>query len=149
MAYATKADIITLYSDAALIVADRDGDGVIDDLAVDQALQAASDEIDLYVGVRYDVPVAPVPSMLIRLTVDVAIYILAQGADVMRDELRVRYEDALSLLVRLSKGSAALPPPPFVPDPDNPDAVAPLDGPRPIVASGPARLFSRDQMRGL
>lgn len=150
MAYAVKADIVSLYSDAALYVADRDGDGVPDDVAIDQALQNASGEIDVYLGVRYDVPVAPVPQVLVGLSVDIALYRLAQAADVRTTEHRVRYEDALELLGKFATGKAALPPAPVDPTaPVDPDAPAPLDGPRPIVASGPPRLFSRAQMRDL
>lgn len=41
MAYATQADIITIYSADALHVADRDGDGVIDADAVTRALDSS------------------------------------------------------------------------------------------------------------
>lgn len=146
MAYATRTDIEDLYGAAALYVADRDGDGVPEDAAIDRALDDASAEIDAYLRVLYDTPVAPVPQLLVQLTCDVALYRLAQTGDVRTEEHRTRYEDALKTLARLAEGKMKLPPPPPSTDPDAPAA---LDGPRVIVATGPERLFSRDQTGGL
>lgn len=150
MAYATRTDIEDLYGAAALYVADRDRDGVPEDAAIDRALDDASAEIDAYLRVLYDTPVAPVPQLLVKLTCDVALYLLAQTGDVRTEEHRTRYEDALKALARLAEGKMKLPPPPPPPvDPSDPDAPVPLDGPRVIVATGPERLFSRDKTGGL
>ena len=150
MAYATRTDIEDLYGAAALYVADRDGDGVPEDAAIDRALDDASSEIDAYLRVLYDTPVSPVPQLLVQLACDVALYRLAQTGDVRTEEHRTRYDDALRTLARLAKGDMKLPPPPPPPaDPTDPDAPVPLDGPRVIVAAGPERLFSRDQTRDL
>lgn len=147
MAYATRTDIETLYSAGALYVADRDGDGTPEDAAIVRALDGASGEIDAFLRVRYDVPVAPVPDLLVQIAVDIALYRLALSADVLSEEHRRRYEDALSQLKMLSDGRMMLPPPPV--DPNDPDSAPQLDGPRPIVASGPPKIFSRDQTRDL
>lgn len=147
MAYATRIDIETLYSAHALHVADRDHDGVPEDAAIDRALSMASGEIDAFIRVRYDVPIAPVPDLLVQWAVDIALYRLAQSADVLSDEHRQRYEDAIARLRMVAEGKMMLPPPP--PDPNAPTGGSPLDGPRPIVGSGPAKIFTRDQMRDL
>ncbi|MCA8880386.1 MAG: DUF1320 domain-containing protein [Rhodobacteraceae bacterium] len=144
MAYATRTDIEALYGAQALYVADRDGDGQGEDAAVSRALDDASGEIDAWLRVRYDIPVAPVPQLLVQIACDIALYRLAQTADVRTDEHRTRYDDALATLKRLSRGEMMLPPPP--PDPNAPLT---LDGPRPIVVTGPERLFSRDKTRDL
>ncbi len=150
--YATQSDIVALYGANALVVADRDGNGVADEAAVTRALESAGDEINSYLAVRYTVPVpAPAPQILIQLCVDIGVYRLALSADVLSAEHRQRYEDALAMLKRLAKGEAALvlaadpnaPPA----DPDAPTALN--DGPQPIVVGGPERVFSRDKMRGL
>ena len=148
MAYATRTDIEDLYGAAALYVADRDGDGVPEAAAIDRALDDASAEIDAYLRVLYDTPVAPVPQLLVQLACDIALYRLAQTGDVRTEEHRARYEDALKTLARLAEGKMKLPPPPPPPSTD-PDAPVPLDGPRVIVATGPERLFSRAQTGGL
>jgi phage gp36-like protein len=150
--YANQSDIVALYGANALVVADRDGNGVADEAAVTRALASASDEINSYLAVRYTVPVpAPAPQILIQLCVDIGVYRLALSADVLSAEHRQRYEDALAMLKRLAKGEAALV---LAVDPNalpaDPDATPALnDGPQPIVVGGPPRVFSREQMRGL
>lgn len=142
MPYATQADIVTLYGDAVLpVLADRDGDGLADTAAVARALESASQEIDLYVGARYRLPLPEGVPMLAQWCVDIALYRLAQTSDVLSDEIRRRYDDALAALKRVARGEAALSLPI---DPEGEDA-----GPRPVVAGGPPRLFTRDRMRSL
>lgn len=141
MPYATPEDIVTLYGSAALYVADHDRDGEADDTAVLRALQSASDEIDSFIGVRYRLPLAHVPGILRNHCVDIAVYRLALSADVLSEEHRRRYEDAIAHLKRLADGKATLV---FPADPEAPDEGT---GPRPIVSEGPPRLFSRAQMR--
>lgn len=145
MAYATQDDIVTLYGDDALFVADRDGDGLADSAAVSRALDLASAEIDTYLAARYTLPLPVVPAMLMAWCVDIALYRLALGADVLSEELRRRYDDALAALRRIAKGEAALVLPP---DPDADPAITD-QGPRPIVTGGPARIFTRETLREL
>lgn len=146
MPYATWQDISDLYGHHALVVADHDRDGAPDYPSIERALVSASDEIDSYIGVRETLPLPRVPGILTQFCVDIAVYRLALSADVLTDEHRRRYEDTIKHLARIAKGEAALniPADPDAPvDPDAPE----LNGPRPIVAEGPPRLFSRDQMR--
>lgn len=146
--YATQSDIVALYGEDILHVADRDGDGVVDVASVDAALADASAEVDSYLAVRYALPLPEGTnvSVLRRITADIAIYSLAQSRDILTEELRRRYEDALKALMRLSSGQQTLIVP-ATPDPDA-DPDAPIDGsPRPVVQDGPERLFSRDQTR--
>lgn len=143
MAYATQADIAELYGPHALHVADRDGDGLADTSAVTRALEGAKDEIDTYLGVRYRLPLTQPPRILRQYAVDIALYRLALTADVLSDEHRRRYEDAIGALKRIAKGEAALV------LPADPEAEDDGHGPRPIVSGGPERIFSREKMRGL
>lgn len=143
MAYATQADIAELYGADALHVADRDGDGLADTGAVTRALEGASDEIDSHLAVRYRLPLAEPPRILRQYAVDIALYRLALSADVQSEEHRRRYKDAIDALKLIAEGKAALV------MPVNPEAEDDGQGPRPIVAGGPERLFSRDKMRGV
>lgn len=146
MAYATQDDIITLYSEDALYVADRNGDGVVDADAVTRALTSASGEIDSYIGVRYSLPLEAAPELLKQFCVDIAIYRLALSRDVLSEEHRRRYEDTIKHLDKIAKGTASL----NLPGPVDPDTgEATQTSPRPIVAGGPAREFTREKMRGL
>ncbi|MGR3501603.1 gp436 family protein [Pseudaestuariivita sp.] len=145
MAYAAQADIETLYGAAALYVAERDG--AVDVPAVARALDAASAEIDSHLAVRYDTPVYATP-LLQQFAIDIALYRLAAAAELMSETLRERYEDATAHLKRIAEGKAAL----VLPSDDagdGGDEGASDGGPRPIVAGGPEREFTREKMRGL
>lgn len=146
MPYASWQDISDLYGQSALVVADHDRDGAPDYGPITRALISASDEIDSYIGVREILPLPRVPGILKQFCVDIAVYRLALSADVLTDEHRRRYEDAIRHLARIAKGDAALVIPPDPDAPVDPDAPEPA-GPRPIVAEGPPRLFSREKMR--
>lgn len=143
MVYAAKSDIIALYGDAILYIADRDGDGVAEDAAIDRALEDASDLIDSHIGVRYQLPLPSAPRVLVQTAVDIAIYKLALTRDVQTEEHRTRFDDATALLKRLAEGKASL----NLADTD-PDSTE-FDAPQPIVTAGPPRLFSREKMRDL
>jgi len=143
MAYASRHDIETLYSADALYVAERGGDAAQTGAAINRALEQATDEIDAYLRVRYETPVVPVPYLLTQLCVDIALYRLANTADVRSEEHRVRYDDAIKQLTRISKGDMALP---VSREPGDPPAH---EGPRPIVQSGPVKQFTRDKLEGL
>ena len=151
MAYATQDDIITLYSEDALYVADRDGDGVVEADSVARALTSASGEIDSYIGVRYGLPLVvaegdAASELLKQFCVDIAIYRLALARDVLSEEHRRRYEDTIKHLDKIAKGTASL----NLPGPVDPDTgEVTQTSPRPIVAGGPAREFTREKMRGL
>jgi len=146
MAYATRSDIVELYSDEALYVADRDGDGVADDAAITRALESASAEIDSHLGVRYPLPLLEPPGVLKQYCVDIALYRLASARDMQSEEHRRRYEDALAALRNIATGKAVLVFPGGADGDDDPDT---RPEPRPVFAEGPERLFTRDKMEGL
>lgn len=146
MTYATQADIVATYGDHALASADRDGDGLPDTPAVDSALAWAAATIDSYLSRQYPLPLLAVPSDISGAAIDLALYRLAQTADVLTDELVTRQKAAILRLQDYARGTARLP-----------DGAVDtglveegeLQGPRPIVGSGPERLFTRDDMRDL
>ncbi len=144
-----QSDITDLYGPDALAAADQDGDGVIDAAQVSKALASAGAEIDSYIGVRYALPVPGSHPHLTQICVDIALYRLSNARGWVTDELRQRYEDALKALRAYADGKAALTLPA---DPTDPDAFGDSDssqGPRPMLTSGPERIFSRDKLRGL
>lgn len=147
MTYATQEDIVATYSEDALYVADRDGDGVIDAEAVSKALEAASASIDSYIGVRYSLPIEGGNPLLRDFCIDIALYRLALSRDAQTEEHRRRFEDAVNSLKEIARGNATLNLPASG-DPDGENADA-LSKPRPIVVAGPPREFTRDKMKGL
>lgn len=149
MPYATPADLIDLMGEDALsAIADRDGDFVADEAVIVKAIESADAEIDLYLGVRYSLPLPSVPHALMQISRDIAVYRLglAGGAT---EEHRVRYEDTLKLLQRIADGKASLSFPPGDDDTGDEEEGGRDSGPRPIVTSGPPRLFTRERMRDL
>lgn len=111
MAYAEQADIVQLYGERLLeIVGDRDRDGVVDEDAVELALESASSEIDSYLATRYPVPLTdPPPQMVVQACVDIAVYRLAYNTTSLTEEMRVRYTDTIAWLKLVAKGDAQLP----------------------------------------
>lgn len=121
MAYATIADIETIYGSALLdAVSDRDRTGTRNDLAITAALDAASAEIDTYIGTRYTTPLTQVPPYIRQICVDITVYRLALDVAPRTEEMRLRYVDAIAYLKAVSEGKIDLP---ITADPD-----APVDG---------------------
>ena len=113
MPYATAQDIVDLYGADFLLLIARRGDendlsGPLTSAAIDDALAQASSQADSYIGARYPVPVRPVPMVLQRAVIDMACHQLAATADVMTEQIRQRYEDALAWLKDVAAGRAAL-----------------------------------------
>jgi phage gp36-like protein len=80
---------------------------------VDQGLQDAADEIDSYLGQRYSLPIEPVPRLLKKIAVDIAVYnILGRRGfkeGTADDVIVQRYEQAVRWLKAVAKGEASLP----------------------------------------
>lgn len=152
MPYATPEEIIELYSEDALSrIADSDGDFIADPAKIKKAIKQADAEIDAYIGVRFSLPLVSIPPVLTQLSSDIAVYRLATEAGAQTEDHRTRYKDARAFLVRISEGKATLqftaPP---ADDANGDEPAAPVDtSPRPIVTSGPPRLFTRDKLSKL
>lgn len=76
---------------------------------MDRAVADASGLIDGYLARSYALPLASVPGMVAAWAADIARYKLWD--DRAPDEVRKRYEDALSQLKQVSQGIIALPVP--------------------------------------
>lgn len=145
MAYATPDDITAAYGFDAIFAADRDGDGVADAGKVEFALADASAEIDSFLATRYPLPLAEPHPVLKRLCIDIAVYRMANSADVVSDAMRQRFEDALRALAEFSAGKRRL----SLPDPEAAEGEPAVEGPQPIVEDGPEAIFGRNSTRGL
>ena len=110
MAYATADNIVVLYgADVLDAVAARDNSGRQSPEAVTAALDAASAEIDTYLGTRYTVPLTTVPPYIRQICVDITVYRLALDVGPRTEEMRLRYQDAIEYLKSISAGSMDLP----------------------------------------
>jgi phage gp36-like protein len=107
--YAVQQDIIDRYGQQEfLLVADRDGDGNADSGVVATAIDDATDEINVYLASNYVLPLVNVPSILVRLCVDVVMYRLATNAGSLTDEKKERYKSAITLLEKIGSGKVSL-----------------------------------------
>lgn len=110
--YATLADLVSRYGAEIDQVADRDGDGVADAAVVDGVLADVSAEVDSYLAVRYQLPLAdPVPLLISRLACVLARERLAYqaGIELGPDNATRREADAARKTLRdLSTGAATI-----------------------------------------
>ena len=120
--------------------ADRDGDGTNDTNVIATALLSATEEIDTYLAVRYNLPLSVVPGILTRTCADIAMYLMSIGADSMTDDKETRYNSAVKWLVRLSKGTVTLGPE---------EEQVSIQDEATVSSDSEVRLFSRTKMRGL
>lgn len=145
MSYTTQQEIIDRIGQAEFeVLADRDQDGTVDPAAVDQAIADADAEIDSYLSARYEVPLDPVPNVIARLAVDLAVYRLADRAGTWSEERRKRYEDGIALLKSISKGEAGL----GVPQSQQEAADKEADVKGDILVGAAPRRFGRDKTGG-
>lgn len=136
MTYAHEDDIQARYgSNLLLTIADPDGTGAVNAALVSQALSDADELIDSHLQERYALPLATVPSLLVALAVDIAVYRIAA---LPTDEMRHRYQDALRLLKSIATGTVQL-------------GATPVPATRGQQATlvSPARMFGRTQRRPL
>lgn len=134
--YATKQDLIDRYGERELIeLTDRVAGEAIIDAVVDHALADADAMIDAYIGARYVLPLPTTPTVLNGTACDIARYRLHE--DTPSDAVRVRYEQAIKLLVALSRGDAKL---------DIAGTAPPASPGGPHVATG-ERVFSAASLR--
>lgn len=110
MAYSTIDDIKRLLPEDELrALTDDEGLGMVNQARVDEAVVSADAEIDSYCGTRYTVPVSPVPALLKKLSVDIAIHALYSRAVQSMPEVRSeRYSAAVTQLESIAKGTLTL-----------------------------------------
>jgi phage gp36-like protein len=110
MAYATQSDLTEQIAESELIeLTDDAGAGVVDASVVARAIADADAEIDAYCG-RYTLPFSPVPVMIRKVSVDLAIYNLFSRRLLLKvdDPRQKRYDNAIRFLRDVSKGAISL-----------------------------------------
>jgi phage gp36-like protein len=109
MAYATRRDIEAVYGLTLLPnIADYDADGQVDEDVVTAALDHATGVINSHLSVRYKLPLATVPAFMKAAAIDLAVYRIANTADRLTNEMRLRYEDHIRHFERIADGKAGL-----------------------------------------
>jgi len=107
MPYATQQDLVDRFGEDELIqLTDRDNSGSLDTGVLDQALADASEEIDTYVGARYQLPLSTTPKILVRWCADIARYHLYD--DAAPETVVKRYDGVRSAMKLLAEGKTTL-----------------------------------------
>lgn len=111
MPYCTLEDLLKAIPEANLIqLTDDSGTGTLDIAKIEDALLYAEQLINAYLRGRYSVPLSPVPELIKRLAVDLAIFYLYSR----RFELAVpegmleRRKEVIRLLEQIQKGQVLL-----------------------------------------
>jgi len=110
MPYSTIADIKNLVPERTLIaLTDDSNTGAIDEARLLEAISSADAEIDAYCAVRYRVPFLEVPSLIKKLSTDIAVYNLysRRGDDIPASK-KERYQNAVRILEAISLGAVLL-----------------------------------------
>lgn len=106
--YATKQDLIDRDEQMLWNFAlDRDTDE-LNDVWIDQALDQADEEIDSFIGRRYQLPLPSVPGILGKQAIVIAFYWLADRDNQATDLLEKRYEKAIQTLKDIASGKREL-----------------------------------------
>lgn len=109
-AYCSLFDLFQHISESDLIAITDDADtGSINQQVIDRAIHDADAEINAYVAGKYDVPLDPVPPIITKISVDLAIYRLSgrRGLPIPEDR-KFRYQECIRMLRDIQKGSATL-----------------------------------------
>jgi phage gp36-like protein len=107
--YATKEDIDDLYgSDLLIKIADQDRDGVPDPAVVQRGLDSAQGLIDGALEGKYTLPLNGTSNLLRELAIDIAVYKICLVRSVRTNEMRQRYDDAMSILDKIAAGKQGI-----------------------------------------
>ena len=136
--YCTQSDLLERIDQATLISLTDDADsGGVDASVVARAIADADAEIDGYVGTRHQVPLSPVPDLIRKMAVEIAIYHLYSRRMGAPEEWRKRYEDNVRLLRDISAGKVSL-------GEDDPSSTPVA---KPVIYDGEERVFSRTTLK--
>jgi phage gp36-like protein len=108
MPYAALQDLIERAGENELRqIADHDRDGIADADVIAAALEDAENQINGYVGTRYQVPLDPVPALVRTWAVSIARYVLHRNG--APGHVEADYKDAISALKDVAAKRIALP----------------------------------------
>lgn len=138
MSYCTLTNILNLISEATLIaLTDDAGAGEVDDAKVAAAIADADATIDSYCQGRYTIPLSPVPSKIVQISVDIAVYNLYSRSDLDMPEVRKeRNKEAVRFLEKVAAGGIRL----------GVSSPAPTDTDNSASIESNSRIFTRDKM---
>jgi len=138
MSYAALTDLQKVLNAMVLLdLADDSDSGTIDTTLTDNALETAGLEIDVYlVEGGYTLPLDPLPNIIPKLAVDIAVFNLYARRQGPPEHWQKRYDNAIKMLEAIKSGDLSL----GMHDPhaSNSDAAA---------VSSQDRIFDRDTLK--
>lgn len=141
MAYATQEDFIKTFSKReAVSLTDERRTGEVGSENLANALERASAIIDGYLVGRYTLPWADSPRILTGYCCDIARYQLASDYNILTEEIKLRYDDAIKFLTAVASGKINL-------GPAKPGGAAIQSSAQFRVFSG-IRQFGRESTKG-
>ena len=108
MSYCTQDDLLTMIPLKELAELTADSGDTPDSQVVAEAIQRADAEIDSYLGLRYGLPLTPVPDQVKGLSMDMALYHLYSRRSVAPAVRQQKYEAAVSFLKLVAAEEAVL-----------------------------------------
>lgn len=106
-----RQKLIEISNDRGSPVLDGQGNPTVNEANVNMAIEEAGAEMDTYLGRRYPVPLSPVPAVVVKLAVDIAIYNLFSRGWMQEEDqtIHTRYRGAIKLLEKMGSGEVQLP----------------------------------------
>ncbi len=106
MAYSTLDNIKKLLPETAIIqLTDDENTGSVNTPRVNEAIAQADAEIESYCGGKYNLPFSPVPDIIRKCSVDIAIYNLySRKVETIPETRAERYKNAIRQLGDIAKG---------------------------------------------
>lgn len=101
--YATKDDLVLRYSAAEVAQLER---GLTPEQSIGTSIQDATEIVNGYISAQYTVPLLHPPANIKIYVCDIARYLLYKSR--ATEEVRQRYEDAISFLKLVAAGKAKL-----------------------------------------
>ncbi len=143
MTYSTKQNLIDRFGATELQqLTDRTNipPSTIDDIVLGEALSDADALLDSYIAKRYSLPLDPVPSILTRMSGDIArFYLYGKRAD-KDGEVERAYKEAMAWAKDVARGLVEL---------EQAGQPAEQTGGGTIRTEAPAKTFSRDSLKGM
>uniref|UniRef100_UPI003F5802B0 gp436 family protein n=1 Tax=Vibrio cholerae TaxID=666 RepID=UPI003F5802B0 len=140
--YATKQDLVDCDEQMLWNFAINRETGELNDTYINQALEQADDEINSFLGRRYQLPLPTVPGMLNKIAIIIAFYWLADRDQQATNLLEERYKMQLETLREIASGKREL---------GLPTIEAPAEssvGKVELIQTN-ERLFTRNSLKGV
>ncbi|MPW30464.1 DUF1320 domain-containing protein [Agarivorans sp. B2Z047] len=98
MGYASKQDLLDRDESFVYNTAYDKEEDSLDDVAINQALEQADEEIDSFLSRRFVLPLETVPGLLNKQAITIAFYWLADRDNQATELIENRYKSALKVL---------------------------------------------------